>query len=88
MSASSNIQAIVFLGQFGDSSEYLRKQMAKSLVNRHVKVWHSQSGKLHIVKGAISEWLYLSESFVCKSQILKSYGALITLPYYDSSEAA
>lgn len=83
-----DIKAIVFLGQFGSSSEYLRKRMARSHISGLVKLRHSESGKLNVVRGAISERLFLSEGFVRKSQTLKSYGTLVTLPYYPESEAA
>ena len=62
--------------------------MARSHISSIVKLRHSESGKLNVVKGAISERLYLSEGFVRKSQTLKSYGTIVTLPYYPGSEAA
>ncbi len=62
--------------------------MAKSHISELAKLRHSDSGKLNVVKGAISERLILSEGFVRKSQTLKSYGALVTLPYYPESEGA
>ncbi|KAL5320456.1 hypothetical protein ACEPPN_011261 [Leptodophora sp. 'Broadleaf-Isolate-01'] len=80
------ITTIVFLGQFGSSSEYLRKRMAKSHISELVKLRHSDSGKLNVVRGAISERIISSEGFVRKSQTLKSYGTLVTLPYHEGSE--
>ena len=62
--------------------------MARSHISGLVKLRHSESGKLNVVRGAISERLFLSEGFVRKSQTLKSYGTLVTLPYYPESEAA
>jgi hypothetical protein len=62
--------------------------MARSHISRLVKLRHSESGKLNVVRGAISERLYLSEGFVRKSQTLKSYGTLVTLAYHPGSEAA
>ena len=62
--------------------------MARSHISRLVKLRHSESGKLNVVRGAISERLFLSEGFVRKFQTLKSYGTLITLPYFPGSEAA
>jgi hypothetical protein len=61
--------------------------MAKSRISGLVKLRHSQSGKLNVVRGAISERLYLTEGFVRKSQTLKSYGALVTLSYQPGSDA-
>jgi hypothetical protein len=49
---------------------------------------HSDSGKLNVVRGALSERLNLSEAFVRKSQTLKSYGTLVTLWYSPGSKAA
>jgi hypothetical protein len=62
--------------------------MAASHISGRVKMRHSDSGKLNVVKGAISERLELSETFVRKSQTLKSYGTLVTLKYYPGSGAA
>lgn len=62
--------------------------MAKSHISELARLRHSDSGKLNVVKGAISERLILTEGFVRKSQTLKSYGALVTLPYYPGSEGA
>jgi len=84
----TNLQAIVFLGQFGSSSEYLRKRMAQSHINSITRIRYSDSGKLNVVRGAISERLYPSNGFVRKSKTLKSYGSLVTLPYYPGSDAA
>lgn len=62
--------------------------MARSHISRLVKLRHSESGKLNVVRGAISDRLNLSEGFVRKSQTLKSYGTLVTLEYYAGSPAA
>jgi len=61
--------------------------MALSNVSELVKLRYSLSGKLDVVKGALSERLCLSESFVGKSKTLKSYGALVSMLYYPNSEA-
>lgn len=60
--------------------------MAKSHISELVKLRHSDSGKLNVVRGAISERIISSEGFVRKSQTLKSYGTLVTLPYHEGSE--
>jgi hypothetical protein len=57
--------------------------MASNPICRKVKIRHSQSGKLDVVKGAISERLTLEETFVRKFKTLKSYGTLVTLVYSD-----
>ena len=75
------MKAIVFLGQFGGSSAYLKKRMANSLIAKQVKIRHSQSGKLDVVKGAIAERLVLDECFVRQYKTSKSYGTLVTLLY-------
>ncbi|KAL2060581.1 hypothetical protein VTL71DRAFT_9222 [Oculimacula yallundae] len=80
------ISTIVFLGQFGSSSEYLRQRMAKSHIAELVKLRHSNSGKLNVVRGAISERILSSESFVRKSKTLKSYGTLVTMLYKKGSD--
>ena len=76
-----SIKAIVFLGQFGGSSAYLKKRMANSIIAKDVKIRHSQSGKLDVVKGAISERLVLDECFVRQYKTSKGYGTLLTLLY-------
>jgi hypothetical protein len=79
---STNVKkAIIFLGQFGGSSAYLKKRMADSVIAKGVKIRHSQSGKLDVVKGAIAERLTLDECFVRQYQTSKSYGTLVTLVY-------
>jgi hypothetical protein len=60
--------------------------MARSPITNSVKLRHSQSGKLDVVKGAMSDRLKLTEKFVRKSETVKSYGTLISLPYYPGSE--
>lgn len=60
--------------------------MARSPIARSVKLHHSQSGKFDVVKGAMSERLSLREKFVRKSETMKSYGALISVPYSRGSE--
>ena len=60
--------------------------MASNPICRKVKIRHSQSGKLDVVKGAISERLTLEETFVRRFKTLKSYGALVTLVYNDEVE--
>jgi hypothetical protein len=77
------VQAIVFLGQFGGNSAYLQKRMASNPISRKVHLRHSQSGKMDVVKGAMSERLTLEETFVRRFRTLKSYGTLITLLYDD-----
>lgn len=62
--------------------------MARSHLSGLAKLRHSDSGKLNVVRGAMSERIYHSEGFVRKSQTLKSYGTLVTLPYYVGSDAA
>lgn len=76
-----SIKAIIFLGQFGGSSAYLKKKMQRSPIAEQVKIRHSQSGKLDVVKGAISERLTLDERFVRQYKTSKSYGTLVTLIY-------
>ena len=71
----------MFLGQFGGTSPYLQKRMANNRISKIVKILHSQSGKLDVVKGAISERLTLEETFVRKFKTLKSYGTLVSLVY-------
>jgi hypothetical protein len=60
--------------------------MARSPIANSVKLRHSQSGKLDVVKGAMSDRLRLLEKFVRKSETVKSYGTLISLDYYPGSE--
>ena len=57
--------------------------MASNPISNNVKIRHSQSGKLDVVKGAISARLTLEETFVRRFKTLKSYGALVTLVYSD-----
>jgi hypothetical protein len=57
--------------------------MASNPISSKVKIRHSQSGKLDVVKGAISERLTLEETFVRSFKTLKSYGTLVTLAYGD-----
>ncbi len=57
--------------------------MARNPISRKVKIRHSQSGKLDVVRGAISERVNLEETFVRKFKTLKSYGTLVTLLYDD-----
>jgi hypothetical protein len=61
--------------------------MAKSSISNLVKLHYSQSGKLNVVKGAMAERLTLSSSFVRKFMTLKSYGSLVTMPWYSGSVA-
>lgn len=61
--------------------------MAKSSIRHLVKLRYSQSGKLNVVKGAMAERSSLSSNFVRKFETLKSYGALVTMPYYPGSQA-
>lgn len=60
--------------------------MEKSAIANRVNMRHSLSGKLDVVKGAMSDRLRLTEKFVRKSETIKSYGTLITLAYYPGSE--
>jgi hypothetical protein len=57
--------------------------MADSVIAKGVKIRHSQSGKLDVVKGAIAERLTLDECFVRQYKTSKSYGTLVTLDYDD-----
>jgi hypothetical protein len=57
--------------------------MARNPISNKVKIRHSQSGKLDVVKGAISDRLTLEETFVRRFKTLKSYGTLVTLVYSD-----
>jgi len=61
--------------------------MAQSNINSLTRIRYSESGKLNVVRGAISERLYPNNGFVRKSKTLKSYGSLVTLPYYSGSDA-
>ena len=61
--------------------------MAESSISNLVKLRYSQSGKLNVVRGAMSERLSLSSSFVRKYETLKSYGTLVTMEWYPGSEA-
>ncbi|MAD84981.1 MAG: hypothetical protein CL912_18640 [Deltaproteobacteria bacterium] len=60
--------------------------MAKSPIAARVKLRHSKTGKMDVVKGALSERQKLRESFVRKSETIKSYGTLITLPWGNGRE--
>lgn len=60
--------------------------MSESSLGRMVKIQYSQSGKLDVVKGAISDRLHLNDAFVPKFETQKSYGTLVTLEYYEGSE--
>jgi hypothetical protein len=55
--------------------------MASNPISGQVKLRYSQSGKMDVVKGAMSERLTLEETFVRKFRTLKSYGTLVTLVY-------
>lgn len=77
------MKAIIFLGQFGGNSVYLKKKIANSQITKAVKIRYSQSGKMDVVKGAISERLTLDECFVRQYKTSKSYGTLVTLVYND-----
>ncbi|KAH7410655.1 hypothetical protein BKA64DRAFT_359215 [Cadophora sp. MPI-SDFR-AT-0126] len=86
MENTPDIKAIIFLGQFGGSSAYLRKCMARSSIATVVKLRHSQTGKMDVVKGALTERVELREKFVRKSQTVKSYGTLTTVPWNKGQE--
>ena len=75
-----SLKAIIFLGQFGSGSAYLKKKMERSPIAKQVKIRYRQSGKLDVVKGAISERL-TDEPFVCRYKTSKSYGTPVTLIY-------
>jgi hypothetical protein len=55
--------------------------MAKSDISKMVKLYHSQSGKMDVVKGAMSGRLSLQEKFIRKSATTRSYGTLVNIPY-------
>ena len=57
--------------------------MASNPISSEVKIRHSISGKLDVVKGAIAERLNLEETFVRKFSTLKSYGTLVALLYNE-----
>jgi len=80
-------QVVVFLGQFGSTSEYLKRRMAASTISERVKIRYSESGKLNVVKGAMSGRLNLAEVFVRRYESLRSYGTLVSMLYYPGSEA-
>lgn len=61
--------------------------MSLSPISNMVKVYYSESGKLNVVKGAISERLRLKDPFVRKFSTLKSYGTLVAMPYFPGSPA-
>ncbi|KAK0120220.1 hypothetical protein ONS95_011626 [Cadophora gregata] len=82
----SDIKAIIFLGQFGGSSSYLRKCLARSSIATTVKLRHSQTGKMDVVIGALKERMELRESFIRESQTVKSYGTLVTVPWSKGQE--
>lgn len=79
------IQTVVFLGQFGGSSEYLRSRMKKDFGEGPLRVKYSQSGKLDVVKGAMTSRLNLEEVFVRKFRTTRSYGTLVDIPYNDDT---
>ncbi|TVY83310.1 hypothetical protein LSUE1_G001552 [Lachnellula suecica] len=79
------IKVVVFLGQFGGCSEYLRNRILKSPLNGSLKFFHSQSGKLDVVKGVMSDRLNLQEEFVRASEASSNVGTLVDLEY-DSSD--
>lgn len=55
--------------------------MARSTIANKVKLRHSQTGKMDVVKGALSERQKLRDKFVRKTETTKSYGTLVTLPW-------
>ena len=61
--------------------------MSKSSISRAVRIRHSDSGKLDVVKGAMSGRLFLNESFVRNFETVRSLGTQVTLPYFPGSEA-
>ena len=61
--------------------------MALSGISTLVKLRYSLSGKLNVMKGALSERLNPSDSFVRESRTLKSYGSLVTMLYEPGSDA-
>jgi len=71
---------MVFLGQFSGNSPYLRARIARTFVNAQFQIYHSQSGKTDVVKGAMNDRIKLEEVFVRKYQTLKSYGTLASWP--------
>ncbi|KAH6714155.1 hypothetical protein BKA61DRAFT_56377 [Leptodontidium sp. MPI-SDFR-AT-0119] len=75
------IKTIIFLGQFGGSSEYLKRRMVKSSVATAATLRHSPTGKMDVVKGALAERHKLTERFVRKSETVKSYGTLVALQW-------
>lgn len=60
--------------------------MSRSPIAKAVKLRHSESGKLDVVKGAMSDRLKLTEKFVRDSETVKSYGTLISVAYFPGSE--
>jgi hypothetical protein len=60
--------------------------MARSSIANSVKLRHSLTGKLDVVKGAMSDRRKLTEKFIRKSETVKSYGTLVTLRYDPGSE--
>ena len=57
--------------------------MASSSIATSVKLRHSQTGKMDVVKGALAVRLKLREKFLRRSQTVKSYGTLITVPWNE-----
>lgn len=78
------MQTIIFLGQFGGSSKYLKRRMDTSNIKPDYDVqirYGGLSGKMNVVAGAFSERMNPGEKFVRKSETIRSYGTLIDLDY-------
>ncbi|RDW69336.1 hypothetical protein BP6252_08356 [Coleophoma cylindrospora] len=81
-SLHSDIKAIVFLGQFGAHSPYLRKRMETSQFhNKHtVQLRYGDiDGKQSVVNGAYSERLDITDRFGTRLEAISNYGILMSL---------
>ncbi|RDW80458.1 hypothetical protein BP5796_05156 [Coleophoma crateriformis] len=78
----SGIKAIVFLGQFGAHSPYLRKRMETSQFhsNHTVQLRYGDiDGKQSVVNGAYSERLDITDRFGTRLEAISNYGILMSL---------
>jgi hypothetical protein len=59
--------------------------MTNHTISHAINIRYSQSGKMDVVKGAMSDRIDLEETFVQKFMTLKSYGLLVAILYDDGA---
>jgi hypothetical protein len=55
-------------------------------LRRKIQIFHSQEGKLNIIRGAIRERESFEERFVQELTVAKNYGTLLAIPEIETRE--